>query len=152
MGYSEFQLHSNSHFPPPTPTAFSASQSSPASDVVYRCVCAPLSLEVEKTSSSLHQTVTSELSVGKLELLECLFERPAASTTQSFQCSCTKLLKFTTHDNTAACIFTAKLSSSGACLKAKYRNTQRTLSPVRKLFSFFSINFVFFGGVGGFGV
>ena len=42
-------------------------------------MAAPVSFEFEKTVSSLHQTGKSELSAGKLQLSECLFERSTSS-------------------------------------------------------------------------
>ena len=98
---------------------------------LFRCVCAPLSVEVERTSSSSYQTVNCDVSVGKLELLECLFERPSTCTAHPAPSySVTKLLKFTPEDHSTLHDFTARVSSYSACLKAKYRNVQRTVSPV----------------------
>lgn len=42
-------------------------------------MAAPVSFEFERTVSSSHQTGKSELSAGKLELIECLFERSPTS-------------------------------------------------------------------------
>ena len=42
-------------------------------------MAAPISFEFERTVSSSHQTGKIELSAGKLELIECLFERSPTS-------------------------------------------------------------------------
>ena len=54
-------------------------------------MAAPLSLEFERVVNSSHQTGNGELSAGKLELTEYLFERSSSSTSISMPYSSTQV-------------------------------------------------------------
>ena len=56
-----------------------------------RCMAAPLSFEFERVVNSSHQTGNGELSAGKLELTEYLFERSSSSTSISMPYSSTQV-------------------------------------------------------------
>ncbi|XP_020613758.1 autophagy-related protein 2 homolog A-like [Orbicella faveolata] len=94
-----------------------------------RCMAAPISFEFERTVSSSHQTGNIELSIGKLELNEYLFERLSTSSPTPTPCSVTQLLKLFSRDSQAAPYFGFNPTSSLPCLRLKHRNTQRTTSP-----------------------
>lgn len=94
-----------------------------------RCMVAPLSFEFERIVSSTHQTGNSELSAGKLELNEYLFDRSSTSASIPIPYSATQLLKLLSSDNQTAPYFVLNPTSSLPCLRIKYRSTQRTTSP-----------------------
>lgn len=56
-------------------------------------MAAPVSFEFERTVSSSNQTGKCELSAGKLELSECLFERSSASAPSQTPYSTTQVRK-----------------------------------------------------------
>ena len=56
-----------------------------------RCMVAPLSFELERVVNSSHQTGNGELSAGKLELTEYLFERSSSSTSVPMPYSSTQV-------------------------------------------------------------
>lgn len=91
-----------------------------------RCMAAPVSFEFEKTVSSLHQTGKSELSAGKLQLSECLFERSTSSASNPTPYSTTELLKFVSRECPAVPFYGFTPSSTLPCVKLKYKSTQRT--------------------------
>lgn len=94
-----------------------------------RCMAAPLSFEFERVVNSSHLTGNGELSAGKLELTEYLFERSSSSTSISMPYSSTQLLKsFSSDSQTTPCIG-MNPTFSRPCLRIKYRSTQRTTSP-----------------------
>ena len=57
-------------------------------------MAAPISFEFERTVGSSHQTGKSELSAGKLELIECLFERSPTSASTPTPYSTTQVAIF----------------------------------------------------------
>lgn len=94
-----------------------------------RCMAAPISFEFEKTVSNSHQIGKSELSAGKLELVECLFERSSTCASSATPYSITQLLKFRSSESPAAPFYGFNPTSTLPCIRLKYRNTQRTTSP-----------------------
>ncbi|XP_032229224.2 autophagy-related protein 2 homolog B isoform X2 [Nematostella vectensis] len=92
-----------------------------------RCIVAPFSLELERSATSMHQTFTSEVTVGRLELLEYLFDRSSTNSTPSSPYATTQLLHFTAQEDSRNAFFS--MAAPKPCLRAKYKNTQRTASP-----------------------
>lgn len=92
-----------------------------------RCMVAPLSFEFEKVVNSSHQTGNSELSAGKLEVNEYLFEHSSSSTSTPMPYSSTQLLKLFSSDSQTATPYIGL--NPMPCLRIKYRSTQRTTSP-----------------------